>query len=104
MGLVRKLSVSMPPETIEEIRLSAEAEGMTVSAWSEAAARAAAHRQSARGGRPRRGRRDVGRARDPAMASCRSRPLPVLETFSTRLAAMGMVVQRPADRSGIIAV
>lgn len=41
------MSVSMPPETIEEIRLSAEAEGMTVSAWLAAAARAAAHRQSA---------------------------------------------------------
>jgi hypothetical protein len=41
------LSVSMPPETIEEIRLSAEAEGVTVSAWLAAAAQAAAHRQSA---------------------------------------------------------
>lgn len=47
MESVRKLSVSMPPETIEEIRLSAEAVGMTVSAWLAAAARAAADRQAA---------------------------------------------------------
>jgi regulator of protease activity HflC (stomatin/prohibitin superfamily) len=46
MEPVRKLSVSMPPETIEEIRRSAAAEGMTVSAWLAAAAQAAADRQA----------------------------------------------------------
>jgi hypothetical protein len=47
MEPVRKLSVSMPSETIEEIRLSAAAEGVTVSAWLAAAARTAVDRQAA---------------------------------------------------------
>jgi hypothetical protein len=47
MESVRKLSVSMPPETIEGIRRSAEAAGMTVSAWLAAVARAAVDRQAA---------------------------------------------------------
>jgi hypothetical protein len=46
MEQARKLSVSMPPETIEEIRRAAEAEGLTVSAWLARAARAAADRQA----------------------------------------------------------
>jgi hypothetical protein len=47
MESARKLSVSMQPETIEGIRRSAEAAGVTVSAWLAAVARAAVDRQAA---------------------------------------------------------
>lgn len=46
MGDVRKLSVSMPSETVEMVRQAAAAESLSVSAWLSRAAQMAATRDA----------------------------------------------------------